>query len=622
MLRVITFKQAIDPSIETACAISDIDYGLYSNSFDDPQKLVHVEVGLSQELRYGDCYQISKVVPIIDKINNNSSFKYRTYMKSKRIVYSAQGTDLIGSQNGLLIKLKNLRLDLLQSNVDKLGANGPYVNAILLGDNQINSYYRTLYGQVGIAALFAISGMHIAIIYGVLLYYLSKLRVIDTTANKIAIAVLIIYSILAGSSVAINRALMMIGLKLAFKMRARSSVLTSCIISILCNPFNLLNRGYILSYVITYAIILIAASNHQHKPFAILRFGYLLYLIGLPFSYSFNYTFNLLSPIAMILITPVITFGLMPLSFILTVFPNQVASLVTTGLVGVINQLAIFFDLFTITSGHISLISWGFYGFCLYLLFSHHQSGFAIGLLAVWFGLIALDINFYPQVTFIDVGQGDGALVEYQGYNIMVDVGQKSKEVWKELRYQGVSQLDAVFISHAHVDHYGALEEIANYVKIDRVYELKDNQIISNSIGLEQYYSDDVLEVIPYNGSDENNRELIVRLNFGSTSFLFPGDIEAEAENYLVANFCQQIDSDIIKVPHHGSKSSSSQQFLDCVSPDYAIISSGQGNRYGHPNQQVVDRYQHSSIVYDTQFDGEITVTVKPNRLLIRKKVR
>ncbi len=607
---------------DLGCATSNIRYGQYSNSFEDKQNHLQVEVGQDVELQYGNCYELNDVVPIEDVIHNHSSFKYRNYMKSRQIIYTAKAGKLEQVNTNFVVRFKNFRLQLINSNRQNLGVSGPYVNALLLGDNQIDNYYKSIYGQVGIAAIFAISGMHIALIYGVIIYYLSKFRVVDTTANKIALIVLVVYSLLAGNSVAVNRAVLMSGLKLVFNYKSVNCLYISGLLSLLYNPFNILNQGYVLSYMVTLIILKIPKELYQNKSFEVIRFSYLLYFCALPFSYSFNYTLNLFAPIAMLLITPIVTFGLMPLSLILTIVPNKFCLVLMEMMIGLINKLALFFNLFTITSGHIKSVMWIALGYIGYLFVIKHKFKIGSSLLTLWLLVITLDINIYPKVTFIDVGQGDGALIEYQGYKLMIDVGQKPKEVWRELRYLGVHKLDAVFISHAHADHYGALETIERYIPTSVVYELADNQIIQGSIGLKNIYQNPVITIVPYFGSDDNNRELIIKLNLAGSSFLFPGDIETEAEAYLVSNYCQQLDSDIIKVPHHGSKSSSTQEFIDCVSPEYAIISSGHNNQYDHPSDEVVVRYMQNSTVYDTQFDGEITITVKPHQLKIKKKIR
>lgn len=601
------------------CVESNIKQGMYNQSFEDRSNHVQVQVSLDIPLTYGSCYQLSEVREITNSNFNNSSFNYRQYMKTKMIIYEGTATKLTGQNTGLVLQIKNWRNYLITKNNQLLGTVSPYVNAILLGVNDIPDYYKVLYGQVGIAPLFAISGMHISLVYGGLMYLLARVRVVDKTADKLIFIFLLVYSILAGSSVAINRALMMIGLKHLLKLNSKHAIIISAIISLLINPFNLLNQGYYLSYIITYGIITMPQALYKNQKYAVLKFGYLLYLIALPLSYNFNYTFNLLAPISLLIVTPLITCGLMPLSLIGMIYPNYFVVKLIELIVAVINKYVDFANLVTITGGHINLAMWIIYCLFLYAIFYKLQVKRVIVPLVIWFGLVSLDIELNPQITFIDVGQGDSALVEVDGKNILFDVGNSPVSVRQELKYQGVGKIDAIFISHSHLDHYGSLSALTNYFPIAAIYEVEGNQIINGSTGLDSYFHSDELTIIPYYGTDENNRELIVRLNIHGTSILFPGDIEAESEKYLVNNFCSQINSDIIKVPHHGSKTSSSPDFLSCVSPDYAVISSGRNNRYGHPNHEVVSRYQQISQLYDTQDDGEIVIKIKSQGISIKK---
>lgn len=602
-----------------ACVNSNIKQGEFAQSFEDRRNHVRVEVSLDTKLQYGNCYNLENVESIINKNYNHSSFDYRQYMKSKMIVYNAESSGFKYQKQNIMTRIKNYRQRMIESNKSKLGEASAYVNAILLGENDIDSYYKVLYGQTGISPLFAISGMHIGLIYGGLMYVLSRLRVIDNTANKFIIAILSIYSVLAGSSVAVNRALMMIVLKTIFGLKSKTTIVLSAAISLMYNPFNALNQGYYLSYLITYAIITMPTKLYQNQKFSVVKLSYLIYLISLPLSYNFNYTFNIFSPLSLLIITPFISFGLMPLALIYTIFPSEIYFGLIVVLVNGINKYVEFVNRFTITSGHISVIMWIIYFAILYVILRKVKIKSGILLLALWFILISLDIELYPQITFVDVGQGDGALLEYSGKNILFDVGNSPVNMRQELRYQGVSKIDALFISHAHLDHYGSLEELEKYFPINAVYEVAGNQIINGSVGLSNAYQDDNFTIIPYYGTNPNDRELVVRVDFGDISVLFPGDIEAESEKYLVDNYCSEINSDIIKVPHHGSRTSSSQAFLNCVSPSVAVISSGINNRYGHPNKEIVERYQQLGALYDTQFDGEVTITVKGRRLDIKK---
>lgn len=612
-MQTIIFKIEVSTEPTVGCVSSNIVEGQYSITAEDAKNHVQLSFEPNQDIAYGSCYKLSDVQPIENKYYNPSSFDYEKYMKSKQIVYQAKAMSGSTPHAHPSDFLKTKRDQIIALNCQRFTDVCPYVNTLLFGSNQIDLYHKTIYGQVGIAPIFAISGMHITIIYDLIIYWLSKMRVVITKANGIAIGCLLVYTFMAGSSVAVNRALMMIFCTNGLKLKTSSGLVVSLLISLLYNPFNILNSGYILSYGLTIAIIVLRKPKFKFELLNVLVFSIICYLISFPLAYHFNYTFNLFAPVAMIVFVPLITMCLMPLALVITLVPSDILISITALIIFLINNLAELFNQFTVTSGHLSIITWLLYfNFIANIYFKNYVY---IAMLMLWYLAIAMDLNLNPLVTFIDVGQGDSALVETRHDNYLFDVGNHPSEIIKQLKYQGVDTISAVFISHPHLDHYGALSEVSNYIEIDSVYELVNNQIISNSLGIEQPYHDQVFDIIPYYGSNDNDRELVVKITLNGHSILFSGDVEAESEAYLATNYCQEINSDILKVPHHGSRTSSSAEFVDCVSPEIAVISSGRNNMYKLPNQEIVDMYLQEAVVYNTQSDGQIQFKLKSKKM-------
>lgn len=600
----------------TACVRTNLYSNEFGTSFYDSKNHVKVKVNNGIEVKYGMCFKLESVNKIINKVHNNSSFDYKQYMLSKKIVYEANAKEKIPNQRSSFNFMQNLRAKIIARNCKEMPKICAYPNAILFGENQIETKYKNIYGQIGIAPLFVISGMHISLIDSFLMFYLSKLQVEYCKANKISLAFLLVYSMLAGATVAINRAIIMKLSKVIFGLNSKESLKIAMVISLLYNPFNIYNNGYILSYLITAIIVYRKEdenwSNLRNNVYISLK----CFLFSLPISYKFNYTLNILAPISMLIFTPLICFTLIPVSIVTVVCPNFITKNILYFNIQLINIIATFFDNFSVVSGHISLIMWVLY--ILLVFYSFKGARRAMVLLVLWFIVMMFNYSLYPKITFIDVGQGDGALISFKNKNYLVDVGDKATEIVKELKYQGVNQIDGIFISHAHVDHYGALLEIAENFKVKNVYELAGNQIIKNSIGVSDTYKTKNFTIIPYYGSNENDRELVVKFKTKNYSVLFSGDIEKESEEYLTQNFCPELESDVIKVPHHGSDTSSSPELLSCVDPQIAIISSGKNNRYHHPNSQIVESYKEIADVYSTQDVGEVEIVLKTNELKIK----
>ncbi len=590
------------------------------NSFEDEKNNVKVFVKKELKIDYGICYKITAPTKIENMYWNDGSFNYKKYMKSNRIWFEANATEIMGSKNNFLLKIKKIRKQLITRNCTINATICPYVNAMVLGSNDIDDYYSNLYGNVGIASLFVISGMHITLLYKFLLSVLSRLKVVNETAMKISISILCIYTIIAGASVGVIRAVLMLIFKVLFKMKLNRAILAAFVVTIFINPFNIFNKGYILSYIVTLSIIylveIIKINSFQDS----VKLSFYIYLIAYPICYSFNYTLNFLAPIVICVIGPIIMYILIPLSFIVTIVPNKICSLLISGAIMTINNLSLLANNFTYVVGHINFLMWIIYG--VIVLNVLKEKKIAKYELSLWFLLVCLDVTFFPKVTFIDVGQGDSALIEVGKYNVLIDAGKDENELINELHYQGVNNLNYVFVSHAHADHYGEIEMMGREIEINNIVELSNNQLFASSLEVSNAIGNKNIMIIPYYGTNENDRELIIKVTLKDVSFLFPGDVEAESEKYLVENYCQQINSDILKVPHHGSATSSSEQFLSCVSPRIAVISSGRNNRYNHPDEDVVANYNQITNVYNTQNDGEIQIKVKKNKIKLNTNKR
>jgi competence protein ComEC len=234
------------------------------------------------------------------------------------------------------------------------------------------------------------------------------------------------------------------------------------------------------------------------------------------------------------------------------------------------------------------------------------------------------------QVDFIDVGQGDAALIACDGEYMLIDGGSSkaSSVIYTILKNRGIKHIDYMIATHPDADHIGGLSGALNYATVDTCYCSVTQHDTKTFRSLLKYLvrqkaeltvpeAGDVFELGtakvtvlgPLSEPDEsNNSSIVVRLEYGDTSFLFMGDAETEEENEILKNN-KDLKSDVIKIGHHGSKSSSSKSFLNAVKPEYAVISVGKNNTYGHPTQTVLDRLTSlKTTVYRTDLQGDITM--------------
>lgn len=231
-------------------------------------------------------------------------------------------------------------------------------------------------------------------------------------------------------------------------------------------------------------------------------------------------------------------------------------------------------------------------------------------------------------VHFIDVGQADCALLECDGKYVLIDGGnvEDSSLVVSYLQKQGVEELSAVICSHAHEDHVGGLPGVLAVYPTEAVYA-PTRTYSSNCFDDFVYYTDqqglsitipEVGDTISFGGAtaqilgpvkqyaDTNNTSIVLKLTYGSTSFLFTGDMETSAETDLLDSGAN-VKADVLKVGHHGSDTSTGYRFLYEVSPTYAVISVGTGNSYGHPNEVTLSRLEDADCTaYRTDKLGHI----------------
>jgi len=260
----------------------------------------------------------------------------------------------------------------------------------------------------------------------------------------------------------------------------------------------------------------------------------------------------------------------------------------------------------------------------------------------LWLTLLIVLVLAFPvwaaedRVIFLDVGQGDAILITTaQGGNLLIDAGTRAagaEVVVPFLVEAGIEALDAVVMTHPHADHIGGLITVLESIPVDRIYANYD--IHTTETYKELLLLIEALDIpfilaepgmaIEISGVDRmavlhptyplsnniNNNSIVLWMEIGGVSFLFAGDIEQKAEEYLIQ---QPVDlrAHFIKVPHHGSKTSSHVRFLAEVQPSKAVISCGQGNAYGHPDPEVLLRYAAFGVdVYRTDIHGTITVII------------
>ena len=235
-------------------------------------------------------------------------------------------------------------------------------------------------------------------------------------------------------------------------------------------------------------------------------------------------------------------------------------------------------------------------------------------------------------VDFIDVGQGNCTLVHMGDTAILVDSGEvgAAQTVISYIKNLGIDELDCVLVTHPHSDHMGAMTKILyefeikdlimpeipeDIIPTNSTYEkfltaVSDNaeNVIPAEAGMTYSYGEMNLEILaPLHGYDNlNDMSAVSRVSFGETSVMFMGDASTAVEKDLL-NTGKDFSADIINIGHHGSKTASSQKWLEAVNPEFAVICCGAGNEYGHPHSVVTERLDNIGIeYYRTDLNGTV----------------
>ena len=265
--------------------------------------------------------------------------------------------------------------------------------------------------------------------------------------------------------------------------------------------------------------------------------------------------------------------------------------------------------------------------------------GIIVVLLAGYFGIDLTQDSKVPKdsklmISYMDVGQGDAAYIKVNGNDILIDAGPRSnsKELLEQLKAKNIDDFELVIATHPHEDHIGGMVDVFKEYEVKAFYSPKITHTTKTYENLVKAVKDEGLKTKELKGGmvidlgegakfevftpqkseyeELNDYSPIMKLSFGDTSYLFTGDAEKLAEEEALAKYKTSLDSDVIKFGHHGSSSSSSNAFIEAVSPKYGIISCAKDNKYGHPHSETLDIIKKYNIkTFRTDTDGEIILT-------------
>ena len=592
-----------------------------------------------------------KAKGVLETPNKNTIFNlfnYRNYLYSQKINYQMKVNKIqtINKNQSLSYKIKNNIIKHINHYKSK-----NYLNAFILGNNkEIEKTIIESYQTNGISHLLAISGMHITIISAILLFILNNLSKYKKINYLVAILILSFYMFLTNFSPSVVRAVSLF-IVITIKKTLNLKIQTTYILLLICslflfnNPYIIYNIGFLFSFIITFFLITFkekinSKNNYISKIFTT---SYIAFMASIPILINNFFEINFLSPFINIIFVPLISIIIYPLSLLTLVI--KPLDIILFNLTKAMENLSIVLSnisILKITLNHISLSYIIIYYLIIYYVLKNKKIIILIIIILIHHNIYHL--NKETIITMIDVGQGDSALISNNQNKkaILIDTG--GKIIFKKnhnnivksntipyLKSIGINKLNYLIITHGDFDHMGEAINLVNNFKVEKVifncgpyHDLEKELIKVLDKKKIKYYScikelniDDnklyFLQTKEYDNENDNSNVIYIELD--GYKFMFIGDASTTTEKEILNKY-NLSDIDVLKVGHHGSRTSSSKEFIDEINPKYSIISVGKKNRYGHPNKEVLENLQDSKI-YRTDQDGSIMFKIKNNKLKI-----
>lgn len=599
----------------------------------------------------------------LKKPTNDGQFNEETYYKGKGIwykLYVTDSTSLFEKELNIKKVLMNFK-NKLSYNVDQMytQSSSGLMKEMLLGEkNQIDEETKDLYVENGIAHLLSISGMHFSLI-GYAIYQLFQRLGVPIKSNTfLSTGLLILYSILIGFGISSVRALLMFSILLFANVINRtydtlSAISLSAMIILLINPHQLYSTSFVLSYGAVLAIVLIPPQlflicHIKNKLLKTILTSLSVTIGMLPIQAYLFYEIPLYSTILNLLVIPLMSI-LMP-AMILSLVIYPISPILSLPLVFIAEKIFLVYELLCrffgnlpmsrIIVGKPSLVAVFIYYGILFLIL--YKEKWLKRKVAIILGVLVLQcfvsLREYKilDITFIDVGQGLSVFIKKGNNTYLYDGGGKFNTDLGEyvllpfLKSRGVSKLDYVFVSHGDMDHIKGISELIGKYEIHTIIlgrlEKQPDSVVKliesanqENIKIVYFKKGDTVQdndfivrcLYPYNNQkviNNNEGSITLEVIFQDFDMLLCGDILKKQESLLMDTLEQY---DVVQIPHHGSKTSSSEEFVRKVDADYGIISAGRNNRFGHPNQVTLDTYEdNDTVIYNTITHGQIRVSV------------
>ncbi len=582
---------------------------------------------------------------------NFAGFDYRTYLKHEGIyrVGHLSSIDQFSLVKTMTIwdRLHDLRRKAIASVQKQFPAPMQhYMTGLLFGylDKSFDEM-SDVYTSLGIIHLFALSGMQVGFFLGIFRFVFLRFGLRRDYVDILQIPFSFVYAGMTGFSVSVIRSLIQ-SILANLGIKRLDNLALTLLSLFLVMPNFLLTTGGVLSFTYAFILSFVDFEDFSHYRKVVVE-SLAISLGSLP---VLVYFFSVFQPLSILLTAifslafDVVILPLLSFTFLISPFLKLTC----------LNPLFVFLEKLVKMSkvlvgsplvfGKPSLAILLLLVLILGVLYDCYQykklAIFLVSLIALLFFQIKHPLE--NEVTMVDIGQGDSIFVrDVKGHTLLIDVGGKvsfsEKNAWQErksdsnaertlipyLNSRGVGKIDQLVLTHTDTDHMGDMLEVAKQVKIGEILVSQGSLTKPDFVAKLQAMktkarvvtAGDVLPIMGSRlqvlypsqiGDGGNNDSVVLYGNLLGKNFLFTGDLEEEGEQKLIATY-PNLPVDVLKAGHHGSKGSSSPVFLAYTSPQIALISAGQNNRYKHPHQETLERFQEQNItIYRTDEQGAI----------------
>lgn len=635
----------------------------YQAEIDNKKFILYIPKDV-EKLEYGSIIKINAQYTEATRDRNYGGFNYKTYLRTKKIygIFNVEDVEIVknGSDN-IIIKLRKYIQSKLREKLKK--ENSELAISLIAGDrSHISSEVEDNFKKANLMHMLAISGAHFSYVILIATFISNRLQH-KRLGQLIQIIAIIFFMNLTGNTASVVRAgimsILLIGSSICKRQNdSLNNIAISAIIQIINNPYIIFDSGFMLSYSGVLGIILFykKISEHIHFKSIALTISANIFIIPIMI-----YNFHTIS--GSFIISNICASWLLGiiiiLEFISLCIPIKLLYMILDLLIMMLRKIAEICANIPFAQMYVPRYAIFFVIIIYILIFCRKLKcrKYVYSFLTIGVSILLI-VNFTDvyqdrlRINFIDVGQGDSCLIRYKGTNIMIDSGGslsknkdgKSYDIGENvlnnyLLNRGITRLDYIMASHFDEDHSQGFIFLLKNMKVKNVIISEQYKTSSIYEQFKQICKKQNIQIIYVRSGDEirikdlafkilhpeskenqisenplNNNAIVCMVKYKNRRILFTGDIEKVAENEMVKEYTNGLKADILKVGHHGSKTSTTKEFLDLINPSVALIGVGQNNKFGHPNEDVIKRLEEKNIqIYRTDEMGEISVIIDKN---------